>query len=297
MMKKEIDPADKVQLWPPVTDPARLAERKAEWRLVKTNLDRMTGYLKKSVHKYHKELFFYGTMLDERRFYSIDYDWLSAPFADALPLFQLWYHPGDPAEVYRAIYEQQWQGGGLEEARRLLFALQATKFADGYGMLGGREPYAVKMLLPGLDYKETREFSESHGKFSMALPPRITCIEWTNGGTYFLHRSMLENPFLPGLYLWEHMNFAVDKYWHDVEADGRLDRTMAAFHRRFRELLAFNDHSEPHWDGERAQQRRDELVEKFETGQCCARLQDFWGEAKKAYDAGDPIPHQIEDEA
>ncbi len=294
-MKKEIDPADKVQLWPPVTDPARLVERKAEWRLVKTNLDRMTGYLKKSGHRYHKELFFYGTTLDQRRKYWSDYD-LSNPFEGALPLFQLWYHPGDPAEVYRAIYEQQWQGGGLEKARRLLFELQPMEFPGEYGMLGGREPYAVKMLLPGLDYKETREFSESHRKFSTALPPETTWFKWLGGLAYFHFRERPQNPFSPGLYLWEYMNFAVNIYWGEIEKAGNVEFSLKIFHKRFRDLLAFNDYSEPHWDGERARQRRDELVEKFETGQCCARLQDFWHEAKKAYEAGDPIPHQIEDE-
>ena len=155
--------------WHP-EDKTWIAARKEQWRHVKQTLDVIsTNYtpFKRKFHKYHKELFFYGTVNPECRspnlmdrpeedFYATGHD----PFEYVLPLFRVWYHPEPDKIDFNDLLTPFVGPGSMDSLRDKFFdkyfAAGASHtrqmFSAVEGMMNGREALMIKLVCPGFDY-------------------------------------------------------------------------------------------------------------------------------------------------
>ncbi len=161
--------------WHP-EDKAWMAQRKAAWCQVKQSLDVISSnypLLKRKDHKYHKELFFFGTVnpecaspcpltlkIDELQL-SVAHLTGSKAFDYAFPLFKLWYHLEPEQFDFTAVLSDYLQCGDIDTLWVKFFktffgaGIHADRrmFSPATGMMNGREALCVQQLCPGLDYQ------------------------------------------------------------------------------------------------------------------------------------------------
>jgi len=262
------------------TDDAEwLRNRKAEWKKIKLVLDEMNLRIRKKDHKFHKEYFLYGRKdptlgsLGEK------------PFDCAFPLFELWYAPEIDENTIQAIYDKQLHPHSLNKSRELLFNIGLGRFDSKYGMMGGREKYAVKMLYPGLDWKKKFFLSkEDKEGFTYSTHPEILIQDCVNKSSGLLQSGRV-NPFHPGQYLWEHLNYAFDNYFElitkfNIHGVSHILRNVIDFDERenaprsFQHSVAFKETLEAGF-----------LERKF-----CPNLMSLWDKVLKDYRNGEGPP-------
>lgn len=215
--------------WHP-KDPAWMAERKRQWLRVKQALDVLSARyppFKRKFHKYHKELFFFGTLNPECRdpllmdrpidgFLATGHE----AFNGALPLFKIWYHPEPKALDLEAMREEKLRSGSFATMGARFFnywwgdisGCGERMYTPDEGMMGGREALCVQFLYPRLDYRD--EIPVPDRGWSEPLCPHPGSVElWCQCHTQVeLCRDARFVPYAPGQYLWEHMSYAVERY-------------------------------------------------------------------------------------
>lgn len=265
--------------WRP-DDAAWLAQRKAEWGLIKRNLDRMTLRISKRAQQVHKEFFFYGSLPEPR-----PWGWQGGDaFDNALPLFEIWYHPALTEEVVREIYKKQVTPDGLVRAREFLFLFPQDEFATAYGMLGGREHAAVKLLFPGLDWKEERIFPKWGLRYALSQHPYVLCMSCLGSTGLLLSRKNC-NPFAPGQYLWDHLDFAFEHYKSDFEEFSLRHLNWVLW------LIAdFDVRETAPRDHPPAAALRERLFQRFVARGFGPVLMSYWDKVRTAFESGAPAP-------
>jgi len=221
------------EYWHP-KDKSWMSARKELWRTVKYNLDLLSHKnwpIRRRDHKYHKELFFYGT-ISERVGDELEFDWdptvipyheisgLTA-FGDALPIFRLWYHPEPEAIDLDQLRNDFRLAGSLDHARDRFFndfvgaggGGYGHSYYPEYGMMGGREPLVVKFLCPGLDYQQEMPGVRDPSLTSRpCFRPKDTFQVCLSSTRRELSQDANFFPYDPGQYLWDHLAYAVEHY-------------------------------------------------------------------------------------
>ena len=219
-------PTDDGDHWHP-HDKAWMARRKEEWRAVKASLDVLSASwepFKRKYHKYHKELFFHGTLNGECFEELFRADSLQGSlvtgdkaFLGDLPLFKIWYHPAPEALDLGALREEflsygnrhltyvdfmrYYWGNGAKACGRM--------YDPNYGMMGGREALWIRLCAPSLDY-----CVKDRDGFTLGVTPE-------NAEYYGGHHTAIEIckdarfvAYAPGQYLWDHLSYAAEHYPH-----------------------------------------------------------------------------------
>ncbi len=256
-----------------------MAQRKDEWRNIKRNLDNMPLRIKKRDQKHHKNFFLYGKFdasLDESG---------GEAFAYALPLFEVWYAPKINDTFIQDIYNKQMFPHPFTESRGLLFEIGIGPFLPPYGMMGGREEQVIKMLYPGLDWQEKMYFSDEDSEGMMFSEHPIglvtSCLNLTSG----LLMNSSPNPYAPGQYLWEHLNYVFEHY-----SELLVEINFFQIAKIFRFVLDFNEREDAPKDIVTSVAFRDNLFSRLESGGFCPQLQEIWADVKQQYEAGEPLP-------
>jgi hypothetical protein len=258
-----------------------LKKRKEEWRNIKINLNVMADIIPRSVHKYHKELYFSGTIhpdiLDVR---VMNQKQIERPFNGAPLFFKMWYYPEFDPEYFSALFEEETEFYNLNQARELLFQFGQELFGSDYGMLGGREEIIVKTLYPSTDYKQER--THFRQKLSLSMSPG-TLMRLCSPSTKALLSYSYINPFVPGQYLWDHLAFCLENY-HDecFETQKQIDR----FRSSLRSIIDFYDRKDAPVDRAAAKNHRDYLYSRFDARDFPNKLTEYWDQEKLVYEAG-----------
>lgn len=271
--------------WKP-DDPVWMAEREQEWAQVKANLDKMDPVFPKSSQRFHKQLFFEGTLdpiLSDSP--TMMRENIKPPWDGCLAMFRMWYLPEKNLDYFKEIFFEEPDITSLSHARGLFMnRFHLGLFPTEYGMFGGREELIVKTYFPGLDYKE--EIEQGRRKFTYSFDPRGTlfyCVDHTSA----VLASSSVNPFSPGQYLWEHMSYNFDHYpdecFREEKDEPRLRRCL-------RKVLDWNDRPDAPKERANAVELRNTLFEKFESEDFPAPLLRYWKEEKSAYENGEPYP-------
>lgn len=226
----------KKEAWKP-DDKEWLKARKAEWPLIVKSLD-MMNVTKKRWYKYHKQLFFTGefSITEEDRMQ------FAEPFDVYKLLFDLWYYPDVNVEAYQQIIDEFFN------APRILPYVKAKKFqyarneimarygvvADfDYGHMGGREELMVRVYYPSYDFDDVIEISgEGTDKTELNMAPDpARLLEYVSYGILPLLRGAKVNQYYPGNYLWDHLDFALNK------DETRVVDAQSNSYKKFIELL------------------------------------------------------------
>lgn len=280
-----------------------LNQRKKEWRQVSKNLDLIhdqNGKLPKRLRKYHKELFFYGTIFKETR--TAD----PSPFGSSQLFYLMWYFPEPSEEIFREFCgAYPAKGGELKRARQLL--LDYSHLGKGeYGLLGGREELFVKVLVPELDCNQKLVFHPNSEELSEVSPWTIfsSCIA---AGRYLLSSWPMEkwsNPYLVGQYLWDQFDYAFEHYYDQISICNELGenrflfgvpkkRRPGSIHYLFevlRMVLDFDEREDAPRDNPAARALRERLLTRFESRGFSPRLMSIWNEVKAHYESGSKEP-------
>jgi hypothetical protein len=218
--------------WHP-DDKLWLKARKEQWKQVKKSLDIITKHHdepKRKYHKYHQELFLYGTINSEvknthlKRKDENDYLYTGHDaFEHVLPIFQLWYHP-DPASLdLKAFIQPYLNCGTMKNLREILFKFyynagamwHRPMFSSETGMMDGRESLMVKLLCPGHDFNkpviEVADPNRAHGQGECFHPGMLE--HWLGAHSFIeLFQDARFIPYAPGQYLWDHFSYALERY-------------------------------------------------------------------------------------
>lgn len=218
--------------WHP-DDKLWLKARKEQWKQVKKSLDIITKHHdepKRKYHKYHQELFLYGTINSEvkntrlKRKDENDYLYTGHDaFEHVLPIFQLWYHPDPTGLDLKTFIQPYLSSGTMDSLREKLFGYyynagamyHRPMFSSESGMMGGRELLMVQLLCPGYDFRkpaiEVADPNRAHGQGECLHPAFIeqrlashTFIEMMQDARFI--------PYAPGQYLWDHFSYALEHY-------------------------------------------------------------------------------------
>lgn len=271
-----------------VDNKAWLAARNSEWKQVVENLKLMELEVDRKAHKYHKHLFIYGEMHPD----VVDMDAIVKSNLLGIRIFEgkeifyrMWYHPEPNLELFKEMVEQQDYSDEIEGARQLMFnRYSQNDFASNYGMCGGREEFMVKALVPSADYSEKRAFPNAAKEISLGLSPESVyrfCVPTTSGLLKYP-----TNPFSPGQYLWDHLDFAVQRHWKKALGDLGQNYLRVALYR----ILDFYERPGKHQKWDHALKLREHLFERFEARDFGKRLMGFWLEEKARFEAGDSEP-------
>jgi len=263
-------------IWHP-EDKKWMKKRKEEWKIVKSNLDEMTLRISKLHHKYHRDYFLYG-----KKDPSLGREGGKA-FNYSFPLFQIWYLPEINENTIQDIYKQHIHPHAFTKARELFFNIGIGSFDKEYGMMNGREELAVKMLYPGLDWKEIMYFSE---KDTSGLPhsdhPDIliqNCINKSSG----IIKTGKNNPYSPGQYLWGHIDYAFENYFELIS-----DFMIHPVRRTLRNIIDFHEREDAPRDIPHSIVFKEKLEKKFVNREFCQPLLDLWDDEKRKFEAGVP---------
>lgn len=267
-------------------DKAWMAQRKDEWRKVKENLGKMDNEVLRRGHKYHKELFFQGSInplfSDSTEIVRAN---LVGTFGSCPLFFKMWYYPEASEEDLADLFYREGTRHSHRAAIELLFgAFTHADFSSSYGMLGGREESFVKVLMPGLDWKEKRSFSAQGEQYTSSIHPGLVfryCIPHTAG----LLSSYPINPHAPGQYLWTHLIYACAHYPDLViREDERAfwDKQLRKF---VHMILDFEIREGAPTDCPEAVNLRSWLYKNFEQGAMPEMLMSYWREEKAKFEA------------
>ena len=260
--------------------------RKSEWAQILENLKLMELEVDRKAHKYHKHLYFYGELHPDivDREAIIRSNLLGIRIFEGNELFyRMWYHPEPSLELFKDMVEQESLPHGIEGSRTLLFnRYSQNDFASNYGMCGGREEMMVKAIVPSVDYSEKRAYPQAAKEISLGLSPESVyrfCVPTTSG---LLKYST--NPYSPGQFLWDHLDFAVQRHWKQALGDLGQNYLRVALYR----ILDFYERPGKHQKWEHALKLREHLYKRFEAGDFGKRLMGLWVEEKSRFEAGEP---------
>jgi hypothetical protein len=280
-----------------------LNQRKKEWRQVSKNLDLIhdqNGKLPKRLRKYHKELFFYGTIFKETR--TAD----PSPFGSSQLFYLMWYFPEPSEEIFREFCgAYPAKGGELKRARQLL--LDYSYLGKGaYGLLGGREALFAKVLIPPLDCKQELIF-QPNGEILRDLWPLGVFTKCVHSSKGLLASRKSENwpsPYIAGQYLWDQMDYAFEHYYEQISTIDKYGKNRFLFADLRRKMpsqisylfdllhmiLDFDEREDAPRDNPAARALRERLLTRFESRGFSPRLMSIWNEVKAHYESGSKEP-------
>jgi hypothetical protein len=261
-------------------DKVWMAERKKEWRFIKNNLKVFINNSRH--HKEHKHWFFYGRFIDG----TDDRPSLGSGHV----LFYLWYWPERSLDAYKSIiFDEMYRTSDV--ARLMIRKVRPTGFPGEYGMMGGREALILKALMPNLDWNTPiPSIKPEHEKIQGLYPPATVfeCIEHTTQ----LISGWDTNPYAPGQYLWEHLNYNFANYLKLCEADKHWHLRIYYFKVLLRFLLDFHEREGAHLQNVAVVDLRNSLVERFESRGFCEPIMTLWDEQLIQHNAGAPHPYR-----
>lgn len=209
-------------------DKAWMRARKELWRTIKHNLDVLSSEsdFKRADHKYHKELFLYGTVNPEVGMNEWDtapddgYQYRGGkPFLYMLPIFQIWYHPEPSKLNLDELRNNYLRYGDIGSHAKNFFdyiggcADPSEKVVPAdYGMMGGREELCVHFFCPEPDcLKPISDLNTGEERDAPLTTYHLN--NYCQDGTMReLYRDARFTPNEPGQYLWEHFSYALEHY-------------------------------------------------------------------------------------
>ncbi|PWK51742.1 hypothetical protein [Pleionea mediterranea] len=261
-----------------VDDKEWVTQRKQEWKLVKANLNKM-GAIPKRLHKYHKEFFFTGHLEEPVM--------PPSPFAGVKALFLMWYWPEKKLDAYKAIFIDNYQDA-MRIPRFLNSICAPENFTTEYSIFGGREELIVKAVCPFLDYK-TVIFEKPNNSPVIGFGPSWL-VAFVENQTRHLLTAQDVCVYAPGQYLWPQFDYAFEHYFDYIVKNKDWNTREKFFKRTLRYLLMFEDRDDFENIHPHVKSFRDELFNKFENGEFCQRLLDYYAEQKSEYEQGAPFP-------
>jgi len=284
---------DRTQFWP-ATEPSELATRKDEWRHIVKNLRIMTNIVSAKAHKYHKELYFKGSLHPDLLIKS------GSKYAELLHLrifevpllFHMWYHPKPSIEIYEEMILSQTRYNPIRDLIHQVFRqLYPRNFNFDYGLMGGREELLCKALYPSVDWKERRTIGGVEVSKSISLSLLSSCPAHT---VRVLDSEMIISPYAVGQYFWNHIDYSLENYMEDCHKAMNVNKRVVVILRCFRSVLDFYDREGGHLSRPSAVKLQKELKDKFEAKEFGSFLTRLWQEEKVRYECGDPTPTEVE---
>lgn len=267
-------------------DPDWMAQREKEWVHIKANLDKMHPTIPKRSQRYHKKLFFEGILdpilSDVTAMMRENIEW---PFDGYLPLFKMWYLPEANLEAFKNIFESVDDIRVLGTSRSMLFEVFGHNlFSTNYGLFGGREELLVKTFILGYDYQELIKVGRKKYYYNYDPSSILTyCAAHTSG----LLASGIMNPYAPGQYLWDNLDYSLDKYPEEAFKEGYEEKLLRTCLRR---ILDWDERLDAPKELAHSVSLRKNLLERFETNDFLPALMKLWHEEKQAYENGEPYP-------
>ena len=281
-------------------DKAWMAERKKQWRQIKFNLDVLSHHVtefKRAYHKYHKELFLYGTLNPECQSDSmrdLNADGFVAtghkPFIYRLPIFKIWYHPQPDSIDLKQLLSEYLGYADLSKTRLDFFHKFCTgtypskhMYSAEHGMMNGREVLCIDFLFPGHDFNEMiiDQFGKEHPASMSPGMIRQFCENDTSCELYMDARFC---PYAPGQYLWDHLSSSLELYPEEVFYNKRDKAPSDQYRNKFLTILAEVLSFEQRGDLSRHRPSTiamvDRLITQYETKVFSDVMLKLWEEAK-----------------
>lgn len=294
--------------WHP-DDKAWMKQRKEDWKPIKSRLDLISGSyhpFKRKYHKYHKELFLTGILNPEiqpqgyRRNKSCPDDWQyngHDAFDTVLPFFKFWYHPEPEAVNIDAYLKHYLVASSLRMMQNQFFkdyfsvgsSYNREMYSAAEGMMNGREELMVKLLCPGVDYKNpfiTSGNAERDVGQRECLSPKDLEMFLRSHSYLELQQDARHIPYAPGQYLWDHFSYTLEKYPDEVFVPSRNPIIpREELRRRFLQLIATVLDFESRTDKSRHRPSTiafvEGLISKYEKKAFSDAMLSLWDEAKQ----------------
>lgn len=287
--------------WHP-EDKQWMKERKELWKTIKYNLDLLSKStpIKRSYHKYHKELFFYGSINEEVwGEWDFDIDPTDVPvhelsgldaFWSMLPVFRIWYHPNPEVLDLDKLREEFRRCGSLESARERYFREFDGAGAGGgfgyayypeYGMMGGREELVVRFLCPGLDYmQELPGVRRPEFTSKPCFIPLDTYWNCRGSTTIELYQDARFSPYTPGRYLWDHLSYALEHYQERIYSHGGSEDLKEGLLIVMAEILDFDARTDTSRNRPSTIDMVERLTTKYDRKDFSDVMLSLWDQAK-----------------
>lgn len=260
-----------------------MTERKKEWRLVKKNLKHLY-YVKNSVHKELKHWYFYGKPTEGND--------SPAPLGGLDPMFWLWFWPEKSLDAYKAILKAEChRWSGYRNVLRRILDHSIVDFPDEYGMFGGREELFIKAFMPYIDPEKSLPTIKDQ-TITHNVGAKRTIVQCFSH-TYGLVDGFKANPFAPGQYLWDHLNYAFEHNLNLCVDDEYWEKHMYQFKVLLRLLLNFYEREGTHKDKPMVVSLRDSLVDRFNKRGFCEPILTVWDEQVVAHSNNEPAPKSL----
>ena len=285
--------------WHP-EDPAWMKQRKEEWAKIKHNLDILGSSdhdYKKSYSKYHKELFFYGTVNEDINKVGYDERSLREPpkhhlgsggsvFMGMLSVIHLWYHP-EPDDVdNQVLLDSLLQRSGLPGAFGTLdMWISASRYPPRlldpvYGLMGGRESLIADFLTPGENCKHVVELPHGQSRELYIYPVEVFwwCICALKDE---LRTDALFIPRSPGQYLWKYVSYSLEhhKLIEYISKKSPHLRDWVLY--TLAEIFAFEKRKDVSRRRPSTVSLVERMLQQYERKECSDILLALWNEAKQ----------------
>ncbi len=282
-----------------VADKTWMKERKEAWKGIKANLDVMSRnyeLLKRSDHKYHKELFLYGTLnpdvlIDpvlggEVQIYQY---YGGVPFLSMLPIFLIWYHP----QVERLDLDQlrrQVICGCAEEFFRDIgigrIRASNRMYPSDEGLMGGREELCVRYICPESDCFSPIVEPQTGSEVMAPLNPFVTANQCQWGTMMELYQDARFTPYAPGHYLWPQFSYALehfpDRVFHYANARGNYEeQKRQEWLEIIAEILRFEQRTDRSRNRPSTIAMVERLIGMYERKEFSDAMLAMWDEAKR----------------
>ncbi len=232
-------------------DKAWLVQRKDEWKYIQKNLKLCASTLisGKNFLSAHKNFFFKGE-------YEVDRVGIKAGTGYLSPLFLIWYYPDLSSNFCDRLLDSYSAEVKLArnieyEHKRLFDHARKDGFDKAYGLMGGREEWAVKCLCGQSARAIMDKFDVS---YRYVLSPNQSIKYFCNGMNCVL-RGM-NNPWHPGQYL---SDFVLSNTNEGIE-QMRMQRLLNVF----KSIQYFEQDPNTAKDDEYAVALRDKTLARFE---------------------------------
>lgn len=264
-------------------DKGWMTDRKKEWRLIKKNL-KYFHYVKNSVHKELKHWYFYGKPTEGND--------SPAPLGGLDPMFWLWFWPEKSLDAYNAILKEEChRWSGCRNVLGRILDHSVVDFPDEYGMFGGREELFIRALMPYLRWDKPLPTVKDQ-EIIHSFGPQRTIVQCFSH-TFALVNGFDANPFAPGQYLWDHLNYAFEHNLDLCVKDDYWEKHMYQFKVLMRLLLNFNEREGVHKDKPMVVNLRNTLVERFSQRGFCEPIMTMWDEQVSDHNSNVPVPKSL----
>ena len=142
-------------------------------------------------------------------------------------------------------------------------------------------------FVPSVDWSVERQFSRRN-KIALGLAPGLV-FRYCTGATYVMLQGSFEhptNPFSPGQYLWDHLDYALQNHWDEIIEENKINGLLVALHR----IIDFDEREGAHRTREYAIKLKERLHSRFENSGFGSRLMGVYAEQKSRFEAGEPEP-------